>query len=85
MKLCLKMCSAIKAIPEERSATAVLLNLFFLKNEDKSHRQTKAKGNNYKQPPRGVLSERSSENTQQISRRTPMPKCDFNKVALQVY
>ena len=44
MKLCLKMCSAIKAIPEERSATAVLLNLFFLKNEDKSHRQTKGKG-----------------------------------------
>ena len=22
---------------------------------------------------------------QQIYRRTPMPKCDFNKVALQVY
>ena len=44
MKLCLKMCSAIKATPEERSATTVLLNLFFLKNEGKFHRKTKGKG-----------------------------------------
>ena len=28
---------------------------------------------------------RCSENMQQIYRRTPMPKCDFNKVALQLY
>ena len=35
-----------------------------------------------KQPPRGVLSKRCSENMRQIYRRTPMPKCDFNKVAL---
>ena len=34
-----------------------------------------------KQPPRGVLSKRCSENMQQIYRRTPIPKCDFNKVA----
>ena len=34
-----------------------------------------------KQPSRGVLSKRCSENMQQIYRRTPMPKCDFNKVA----
>ena len=33
-----------------------------------------------KQPSRGVLSKRSSENMQQIYRRTTMPKCDFNKV-----
>ena len=32
---------------------------------------------------RGVLRKRCSENMQQIYRRTPMPKCDFNKVALQ--
>ena len=38
-----------------------------------------------KQPPRGVLRKRYSENMQQIYRRTPMPKCDFNKVALQLY
>ena len=34
-----------------------------------------------KQPPRGVLEQRCSKNMQQIYRRTPMPKCDFNKVA----
>ena len=31
-----------------------------------------------------VLGKRCSENMQQIYRRTPMPKCDFNKVALQL-
>ena len=30
-------------------------------------------------------SEKSSENMQQIYRRTPMPKWDFNKVVLQMY
>ena len=34
-----------------------------------------------KQPSRGVLRKRCSENMQQIYRITPMPKCDFNKVA----
>ena len=34
-----------------------------------------------KQPHRGVLKKRCSENMQQIYRRTPMPKCDFNEVA----
>ena len=38
-----------------------------------------------KQPSRGVLKKRCSENMQQIYRRTPMPKCDFNKVAKQLY
>ena len=38
-----------------------------------------------KQPSRGVLRKRCSENMQQIYRRTPMPKCDFNKVAKQPY
>ena len=33
------------------------------------------------QPSRDVLMKRYSENMQQIYRRTPMPKCDFNKVA----
>ena len=32
-----------------------------------------------KQPPRGFLRKRCSENMQQIYRRTPMPKCDFSK------
>ena len=35
-----------------------------------------------KQPPRGVLKKWCSENMQQIYRRTPMPKCDFNKVEI---
>ena len=34
-----------------------------------------------KQQPRGVPRTRCSENMQQIHRRTPMPNCDFNKVA----
>ena len=33
------------------------------------------------QPPRGVPRKRCSENMQQIYRRTPMLKCDFNKAA----
>ena len=34
---------------------------------------------------KGVPRKRCSENMQQIYRRTPMPKYDFDKVALQVY
>ena len=37
-----------------------------------------------KQPSRGVLRKRCSENMQQIYRRIPMPKCDFNKFAKQL-
>ena len=33
----------------------------------------------------GVLRKRCSENMLQRYRRTPMPKCDFTKVALQLY
>ena len=38
-----------------------------------------------KQPSRGTLRKIYSENMQEIYRRTPMPKCDFNKVAKQLY
>ena len=38
-----------------------------------------------KQPPRGVHRKSYSENMQQIYGRTPMPKCDFNKVMSQFY
>ena len=38
-----------------------------------------------KQSPTGVSRRRCSENMQQIYRRTPMSKCDFSKVALQLY
>ena len=37
-----------------------------------------------KQPSRAVLRKRCSENMQQIYRRAPMSKCDFNKVAKKV-
>ena len=37
-----------------------------------------------KQPFRGVLKKSCSENMQQIYRRTPMPKWDFNKAALRL-
>ena len=38
-----------------------------------------------KQLPRGVPRKRCSENMQQIYRRTPMPKCSFNKIAKQLF
>ena len=38
-----------------------------------------------KQSPKDVLSKRCSENMLQIYRRTPTPKCGFNKVALELY
>ena len=37
-----------------------------------------------KQPSKGVPKKRSSENILQICRRTPMFKCNFNKVPLQL-
>ena len=36
---------------------------------------------NQKQPSIGILTKRCAENMQQIYWRTPIPKCDFNKVA----
>ena len=38
-----------------------------------------------KQPSRGVLMKRCSENMQQIYKRTPTPICDFNEVTKQLY
>ena len=38
----------------------------------------------WKQPSRCVLRERCSENMQQIYRRTPMLKCDFDEVTWQI-
>ena len=47
--------------------------------------QKSSKSSIIKQPSRGVLRKRCSVNMQQLCRRTPMPKCDFNKVAEQLY
>ena len=44
----------------------------------------KAETDFQKQPSSGVLRKRCSENMQNIYRRAPMPKCGFNKVALQL-
>ena len=38
-----------------------------------------------KQRSRVVLRKKFSENRQQVYRRKPMPKCDFNKVTRQLY
>ena len=38
-----------------------------------------------KQPSRGVLRKRCSESVHQIYWRTPMPKCDLNKIAFRLY
>ena len=43
------------------------------------------KGLNVEHPSGGVLVKRCSEKMQQIYRRAPMQKCDFNKVALQLH
>ena len=51
----------------------LMRTIFFMKNINK----------NMKQPSRGVLRKRCSENMQRIYKRTPMSKCDFNKVAKQ--
>ena len=44
-------------------------------------RQTSVTEDNQKLLSRGVLRKKYSENMQQIYSRTPLPKCDFNKVA----
>ena len=49
------------------------------------YKQLAFRYNIQKQPPTGVLRKRCSEKMQQIYRRTPMPKCNFNKVAKQLY
>ena len=41
--------------------------------------------NQQKQPSRHVLRKSCFENMQQIYRRIPMPKCNFNRVAKQLY
>ena len=53
------------------------------KKEVEKDRKTSLRSTYQKQPSRGVLNKRSSENMLQIYRKTPIPKCDFNKVALQ--
>ena len=68
----------------------MLLHKSFYKKCPKNQVLAKHKKNNdisclhyaEKQPSRSVLRKRSSGNMHQIYRRIPVPKCEFNKVAL---
>ena len=54
-------------------------------NQGWGESRAKSRENDFQKQPSGdVLSKRCSENMQQIYRRTPMPKCYFNKVAKQL-
>ena len=53
------------------------------RSKDKKSKDSTKSTMSQKQSPRGVPRKRCSENMQQTYRRTPMPKCDFNKVAKQ--
>ena len=55
--------------------SAAGLNIFLNGNITDFHFQLQ------KQPLKGVPRKRCSGNMRQINRRTPMSKCDFNKVA----
>ena len=57
----------------------------FIYNEFIFFFEKKLMFNFQKQPSRGVIKKRCSENIQQIYMITPMPKCDFNKVAKKGY
>ena len=58
--------------------TWISVNIVVRKNFSKAWK-------NKKQPSRGALRKRCSENMQHIYRRTPIPKCDFNKIAMKLY
>ena len=60
-----------------------ILNICFPVRFAKFLRTCLLRNTSRKQPPRGVPRKRCSENMQQIYKRTPMPNCDFNKVAKQ--
>ena len=55
------------------------------KKHPQKHKTAKSKPTStklkQKQPSKGVRRKRCSENTQQVYRRKPMPKCNFKKVA----
>ena len=58
---------------------------FFVINVYNYAQPMKTYSNSQKEPSGGVLRKRCSENIQQIYRRIPMTKCDFKKVASQLY
>ena len=74
-----------------RSLKEIAINFLYIIHTSKSPKSVSGKFLFYdylfthKQPSRRVLKKSCSENMQQIYRRTPMPKCDVNKVVLQFY
>ena len=62
----------------------LIINNFISQKKYLQHQLKKTK-EQQKQLPRGVPRKRCLENMQQIYRRTPMPKYDYSKVALQLY
>ena len=71
------MCHAGDIIPGKHSKSNIVKFTRTLQIFDQVRRK--------KQPSRGVLKKKCSQNMQQIYRRIPMPKHDFNKVAMQLY
>ena len=58
-----------------------------LKKVKRERRRLTFQDENYriqKQPPRGIPRKRCSENMQQVYRRTPIPKCDFNSNCIEI-
>ena len=70
-----------KKITEKNKIFVKIIHIFYLKNII-IFRLVLLHLNNHT---RGVLKKKCSENMQQIYRRTPMLKCDINKIALQLY
>ena len=57
---------------------------FVIKSSSKRDMYSDENKDAQKEPLKGVLEKRCSENTQQIYRRTPMPKCEV-RFAKQLY
>ena len=69
----------------ERVNTLKIKREFELKKQSKGmSKNTQNDHINIEQSSRHILWKRCSENMQQIYRR-PMPNCDFNRIALQLY
>ena len=70
-------------ITHKKSASTFAL-IFHLKEAPGTDLEKAVRWKGEKQPPKGVLKKRCSENMQQIYRRKTKPKCDFNKVGKQL-
>ena len=78
---CLFMCLVKKTVSLENSNEQITFYhlIVTLESIEKLHEKMQ------KQPSKGIPRKRCSENMQQTYRITPMPKCDFNNIAKQLY